>query len=173
MERAVFQSNKVILIAIITAIFIGSIIVYLQTDLPIWIIPIVLVAGVFFIFASIKTKLVIEDGMLRYEKLTGGDEADLQKVSHIVMREVETIVDNSPMNHSQHNREEDVKFGNIRINNNNQQQVDQERKVEKLIYVLDDSGRTFFSFPANVVRFTHRTRFKEAIQAVNPDIQVF
>lgn len=173
MERTVFQSNKMIPIVILAVIVIGSIVGYFQMNIPIWIVPIVLVVGGFVIFGMFKTKLVIEDGFIRYEKLGGGDEVDLKKVSQIVMREVETIVNKeSPHDRDRFHNQEDVKLGTIRINNN-EQPINQERQVEKIIYVLDAEGRTIFSMPANAVRFTERRRFAEAIHAVNPDIQVF
>jgi len=167
-DREVFQSNKFIVIGIVVAIVIGLTIVYFQTDLPIWILLIVALVGVFVIFSSMKSKVVIEKGLLRYEKIGGGEEVPLNKVSQIVKREVETIV----------NRNKDgetvqgggISIGKLKIN---QQNVNQERQVEKIFYVLDKEGRTFFSFPASLIGFRHRTRFREAVQAVNPDIDVF
>lgn len=172
MNREVFQSNKIILFIIIAAVYIGITIAYFQANFSIWILPLVFIAGIFIIFTSLRTKLIIEDGILRYEKLGGGNEVELKNVSEIVMREVETIVDKSNEQRPFQDQGGDVKLGSIRINNN-QQHVDQERKVEKIIYILDGAGRTIFSFPANVIRFTERTRFKEAILAVNSNIQVF
>lgn len=173
MDRTVFQPNRVIPIVIFAVVIIGSVIGYIQMNLPIWIIPIALLVGGFVVFSMYKTKLVIEDGFLRYEKLGGGDEVELSKVSHIVMREVETIVNKeSPHERDEFMNRTDVNLRTIRISDNIRP-VDQERKVEKIIYVLDADGRTIFSMPANVVRITERRRFAEAINAVNPNIQVF
>lgn len=172
MNREVFQSNKIILFLIVAALCIGMTIAYFQADIPIWILPIVFIAGIAFIFSSLKTKIIIEDGLLRYEKLMGGEEVELKGVSQIIMREVETIVNNSHERHAEENQGGDVKLGSMRINHK-QQHVDQKRQVERIIYILDEAGRTVFSFPANVIRFTERTRFKEAVLSVNSNIQVF
>lgn len=152
MERTVFQSNKMIPIGILAVLVVGELVVFSQS----------------------KSKLVIEDGMLRYQTLRGGDEVDLKNASEIVIREVETIVDkSSPHDWDAFYDWEDVKGGTLRIGGNNSRPVDQERQVQKIIYIIDHDGRTIFSMPANMVRFTERTRFAEAIHAVNPDIQVF
>lgn len=174
MDRAVFQSNKVILFGILGIVVIGMTVAYFNIHFPVFILPIVYVIVIFIAITTLKTKVVIEDGMLRYEKLFGGEEVELKHVAQIVVREVETIVDNhknDPSRHSLDDRNVDVKFGNIRINDG--PRVDQERKVEKIVYVIDEMGRTMFSFPAGVIRFTERKRFREAIQHVNPNIHVF
>lgn len=40
----------------------------------------------------------------------------------------------------------------------------------RIIYVLDDSGKTYFSFPANLVNKGNKLRFKEVINNINPNI---
>jgi len=169
--RTVFQPNKIIPIVILAVLVIGSFVAYLQLDFPIWIVPIVLVVGGFVVFSMSKTKIIIEDGFLRYETLGGGEEVDLNKVSQIIIREVETIV-NKDAHHDRVEPQEDVKLGTIRIGGQDQP-VNQERQVERIMYFLDADGRTIFSMSANALRFSERRRFAEAVNAVNPDIQVF
>src|SRR5690625_2895180 len=151
MNREVFQSNKIILFLIIGAICIVATIVYFQAEFPIWILPIVYIVGIFIIFTSIKTKIIIENGKLRYEKLGGGEEVDLKNVAQIIVREVETIVDRSSKNESSQHQGGDIRIGGISITGK-QRNVDQERKVERIVYVLDLEERTVFSFPANIIR---------------------
>jgi len=129
----------------------------------------ILLLPVLFIFGLLKTKLVIEDGVLRYEKIIGGEEIALKNVAQIVTREIEVITTTSHAdNHNQnHNQSQGLSFGR------NQQAVNQERSTQKVIYVLDDAGRTFFSFPAGFITRKDRQRFQDAITAVNPNIQVF
>lgn len=42
----------------------------------------------------------------------------------------------------------------------------------KAINILANSGRTVISVPENLIRFTYQTRFKEAINAINPNIKI-
>ena len=130
----------------------------------------ILLLPIVFIIGLQKTKLVIEDGVLRYEKIVGGEEISLKNVAQIVTREIEVITtshaDNHNHNHN-HNQKKGISFGN------NQQAVNQERSTQKVIYVMDEAGRTFFSFPASLVTRKDRQRFEEAVTAVNPNIQVF
>lgn len=172
MDREVFQSNNLILFLIIGSLFAGMTIAYFQADLPIWVLPIVLVIGIFIIFSSIRTKLVVEDGQLRYEKLIGKEEVELKRVSQIVVREIETIVNKSSNHDSNLNQGSDIKRGSVTINSNHHH-VDQERKIEKYIYILDEAGQTFFSLPANLVSSSQKARFREVVHAVNPNIEVF
>ena len=106
----------------------------------------ILLFPVIFILGIQKTKLVIENDVLRYEKLFGGEEISL--------------------NTKNQNRS-GISFGG------NNQAVNQERSTEKVVYVIDDAGRTFFSFPAGLVTRKDRSRFEEAVTAINPNIQVF
>lgn len=163
MGQEVFKANffmAIILPIIITVVILG---IYVVSDVPPWVL-VLLIIPVIFAVAGHKTKLIVENGVLRYEKVFGGEEVSLKKVSQIVIREVETIVNKNPDHFNNNQRP-----GFTR----NVNQVDQERKVEKLYYVLDESGRTIFSFPANLVGFRDRRRFEEAIIAENPNIELF
>lgn len=164
MDREVFQSNKMIAFITVIVIFIGVTIAYLKADFPIEMFAVASIFGVLFLLPALKTKLIIEDGMLRYEKRGGKEEVELAKVSQILAREVETIVnkDNEPSSFQSSGSR--IKFSN---------NLNQERQVQKVIYILDGAGRTILSVPANLVGFTQRIRFKEAIHAVNPNIEVF
>lgn len=172
MNREVFQSNKIVLFGIIGAVFVGAIIAYIQVRFPIWILPIAFAVGGLIVFSSLKTKIIIEDGKMRYEKLGGGDEVDLKNIAQIVIREVETIVDKSQNQPGVQSQGSDVRLGQVRINHN-EQNVNQERQVERIVYVFDLEGRTVFSFPASLIRFTQRSKFREAIHMINPAIEVF
>lgn len=160
MDQEVFKANffmAIILPIIITTVILG---IYAVTDVPPWILALLIVPVVFAV-AGHKTKLIVDNDVLRYEKVFGGEEISLKKVSQIVLREVETIVNKNPDHFNNHERP-----GFTR----NVNQVDQERKVEKLYYVLDESGRTIFSFPAGLVGRSNRQRFEESITAINPTI---
>lgn len=174
MSREVFQANKIVLFVIMGVVFVGVTIAYLNSIFPVFVLPIVFVIGLFIIISSMKTKLIVEDGMLRYEKLFGGEEVELKRVSQIIIREVETMVSNSTSQsvfNEQDNATSEIRVGNVRLSSG--QNVDAERKIEKVMYVQDASGRTIFSAPANLVGFSQRKRFREAIHKDNPNIHVF
>ncbi len=172
MSNETFQANKFVVIGIVIVVCAAFIFAYFVSDLPIWVIPIVAGMGAVIVVSSIKTKVVIEDGLLRYEKWGGGDEVPLARVSQIVTREVETIVNRTVSGSSSHGSNTGgVTLGKIRLGNN--ENIEQERSTEKVVYVLDEAGRTIFSFPASMIGFKHRTRFKDAVNAVNPKIEVF
>lgn len=163
MDQEVFKANffsAIILPIIITVAILG--IYVIADDVPFWLL-LFLVIPILFAVAGQKTKLIISDGVLRYEQVFSKEEVDLKKVSQIVIREVETIVEKNShsVNHNQ--------SSGLQRNIN---QVNQERKVEKLFYLLDESGRTIFSFPANIVGYRDRRRFEEAVITVNPNIEV-
>lgn len=172
MNNETFQVNKFFVIGIVGVVCAAFTVAYFLSDLPIWVLPIVLVIGALIVVSSIKTKLVIEDGLLRYEKWGGGDEVPLARVAQIVTREVETIVNRTVSESGTHGGNTGgVTIGKVRLGN--RQNLEQERSTEKVVYVLDEAGRTFFSFPASMIGFKHRTRFKEAVKAVNPRIEIF
>ena len=142
----------------------GFLVFYFQSDMPAWALLLVGVITFIIVVSSLKTKLIIEENILRYEKVFGWDEVSLDKVSQIIMREVETIVEKDPSS-SRDRQRKDFDMQGHRVN--------EERQVEKIIYVLDESGRTYFSFPARMIGLRNRTRFKEVIHGVNPNIEVF
>jgi len=164
MDQEVFKANffiAIILPIIITVVILG--VYFIADNAPYWVLSL-LIIPVIFAVAGHKTKLIVEKGVLRYEKVFGGEEVSLNKVSQIVIREVETIVERSP------NSINNTQKSGLNINVN---QANQERRVEKIVYLLDGSGRTIFSFPANLVGFRDRRRFEEAVITVNPNIEVF
>lgn len=167
MDREVFQTNKMILFVIIGIVFVGLTYGSLVYDLPIFFLGLFCVIAVFIVLSAIRTKIVIENGILRYEKVIGGEEVALKHVTQIITREVETIV-----NHVNERQVSKRRGGKIIGVGFGQENVDQERKVEKVMYILDETGKTIFSVPANLVGFTQRARFKEAILKENPAIEI-
>lgn len=164
-EQEVFKANFFMTFILPIIITVGILVVYFAVDgIPPWILALLIIPVVFAVTGQ-RTKLIVENGMLRYEKVFGGEEVSLKNVSQIMMREVETIIDKNPDSFTNNQQRQSI--------NRNVNQVNQERKVEKIFYVLDESGRTIFSFPANMVSFRDRRRFEEAISASNPNIQVF
>ncbi|MCZ2256946.1 hypothetical protein [Sporosarcina sp. G11-34] len=127
----------------------------------------ILLLPVLFIFGLLKTKLVIEDGVLRYVKIIGDEEIALINVAQIVTREIEVITTTSRADNHNQNQNQGLSF------RSGQQAVNQERSTQKVIYVMDDAGGTFFSFPASFITRKDRQRFQEAVTAVNPNIEVF
>lgn len=164
MDQEVFKTNffmAIILPIIITVVILS---IYLIADgVPTWVLAL-LIIPVFFAFAGYKTKLIVENGMLRYIQVFGFDEVSLNKVSKIVIREVEAIVNINPDS-----------FNNNQSSSSNRivMQRNQERRVEKFFYLLDESGRTIFTFPANLIEFRDRRRFEEAVTYANPNIELF
>lgn len=177
MSREVFQSNKIILFLVVGVIYGAVIYGYLKTVFPLFVLPIVFVIGLFIIFSSLKTKLIVEEGMLKYEKLFGGEEVELKKVSHIIIRQVDTRFNDSTNqtvfheNDSSPKPENTIKIGKVSVTG--VQSANSDGKIEKIMYIQDESGRTIFSLPANTVRFTQRDKFREAIHRENPNIEMF
>lgn len=157
MDNEVFKVNPFLAIILPLLITVGILIVFFVADVPPWIL-VLLIVPIIFAVTGQKNKLIIRDGILRYEKLFGTQETSLHNVTQIVLREVETIVDKDP---SQRDRNKHQSVGS----------VNQERKVEMIFYVLDESGRTIFSFPANLISIRDKRRFEEAVSAINSNIE--
>ncbi|MBO1910254.1 hypothetical protein [Sporosarcina sp. 6E9] len=167
MQPQIFKAN--LLVSVVIPIIIAVVIVALyftNESMPAWTL-LLLIVPVIFSAAQLKTKLVIEKDLLRYEKLFGGNEVSLNNVSEIVTREVETIVERNQQHDNHHVRPSGLSFSSNQMN-----PVNQERKVERLVYVLDASGRTHFSFPAGLIGFKNRQNFIDAVNAANPNITV-
>lgn len=160
-QQEVFQSSKIWFIIIFGVAFVGVTIATFVVELPLWASVLVLVIGVSAVLGAIKTKIIVHDSFLYYDTLFGRkEEVDLKKVPQIVIREVETIVDRTePTTQTTHNRRVHA--------------VNEARQVSRIMYVLDKDGRTIFSFPASLIRFSDRNRFRQAVQAVNPEIETF
>src|SRR5690625_743060 len=129
MDQEVFKANfftAIILPIIITVVILG---VYVVTDMPPWVLALLIIPVVFSI-AGHKTKLIVDNDVLRYEKVFGGEEISLKKVSKIVVREVETIVNKN----TDHFNSQQAPGSTRNVN-----QVSQERKVEMFYYILDES----------------------------------
>lgn len=164
MNQQIFKTNffmAIILPIIIVIVILG--IYFIADDVPLWIL-LLLIIPLILAVAGQKTKLIVDNGVLRYEKVFGGEEVSLKKVSQIIIREVETIVNKTP-DTSNNNHSPGI--------NRNVNHVNQERQVEKVFYLLDESGRTIFSFPANLIGFRDRRRFEEAVTAENPNIELY
>ena len=163
MNQQVFKQSLIGGI-VISVVIVGVFIFFLTTaDNFNPLLFLILLLPVVFIIGLQKTKLVIEDDVLRYEKLGGSEEISLKNVSQIITREIEVITTNN-LNTFNHNRKQDS-IQNMRPGT--------ERSTQKVVYVMDSTGRTFFSFPASLVTRKDRQRFSDAVAAVNPNIEVF
>lgn len=137
--------------AIIIPIVIAAIMIvfyFAAGDMPAWTLIFLIIPASFAIGGQ-TTKLIVENDILSYHHgflFKSYDEVSLKKVTQIVTRVVETW-------------ENDGENG-------------QTRKTNKISYVLDESGRTFFSFPASLIERKNRHRFEEAINAINPNIEI-
>lgn len=171
MERIIFTENKLITYAIVFGIAtIATLLFVFMDNIPILVLPVAYLISLFIWITSIRTKVIIENGSLRYERLIGGEEVALQDVAQIVQREVETIVDKNRDGERSRRSGRGMRIGNVRFGDG--KPVNEEREVKKIIYVMDEAGRTIFSFPANVIRFSERQRFREIVQKSNPKIRV-
>lgn len=169
MNEEVFESNRVVIFSVVVILNIGLIIAYFMTDFPLWFVLVALPVSILIGISTMKTKLIIKDGHLRYETWTGGEEVDLMNVGQIVTREVETVRGRTTGPSGTGTQPSGISVGSVKLSS----AEDQERQTEKVIYIIDQDGRTFFSFPASMVGRKHRTRFREGIHAVNPEIDVF
>ena len=90
-----------------------------------------------------RKSLIIENDLLCYRRLFKYDEVSLKEVSQIAL---------------EHESSRDS---------------DGDTSITSAVYVKDELGRMFFSFPPKLVRAKDTTRFKEAVTSVNPNIKVF
>lgn len=149
MHQEVFKESvfKVIILPVtIATVMLGF--YFVADDIPTWsLILLVVPAGL--AFGGQSTKLFIEDDTLRYQSglfIKKNEEVSLHDVTKIVTRVVETWDTNSD--------------------------GETERSTAKITYVLDKTGKTFFSFSASLIRRGNRQRFKEILTAINPNIQI-
>ena len=105
-----------------------------------------------FILSALRTKLVIENDQLRYQKVFGAEEVSLKDVSQIATKVVGIKLSNRLTLISEGNQNSDS---------------------ETHIYVSDETGQTFFTFPEGLIRVKDRARFKELVTNVNPNVKVF
>ena len=153
MHQETFKSNVFITIILPALIFGLLMLVFyaiysVDGALPLWVLIFLIIPTAFAVSGQ-RTKLMVEDDMLRYQHgfiVTSNDEVSLNEVSKIVTRTVDTW-------------EDDGEGG-------------QKHKTQKVTYVLDESGRTFFSFSARLIDGRNRRRFKETVATINANIKV-
>lgn len=153
MKQEVFKGNYfvVAILPVLTFIFITAGIIALfniDNKIPVWAYTLYIIPVV-FAMAGQATKLIVEDGILRYEYgifFKRVEEVDLKKVSKIEIRMVERWVEDSE--------------GKPEI----------ERK--KYAYVMGDSNHIYFPFSADLINRKNRPRFEAAINEVNPIIKI-
>ena len=101
MQPQIFKANLLVSVVIPIIIAVVIVILYFTNEsMPAWTL-LLLIVPVIFSAAQLKTKLVIENDLLRYEKLFGGNEVSLNDVAESDKREIETIVDRNQ--HDSHN----------------------------------------------------------------------
>src|SRR5690625_4799507 len=93
MNRVVFRPNIVITFIIFIAMVILSVFLYVKLDFPMITIPIIVLLAFLIFIPAVRNKIIIEDGVLRYEKIGRTEFADLKRVSQIVKKEEITYVD--------------------------------------------------------------------------------
>ncbi|HZW68670.1 MAG TPA: hypothetical protein VFF20_08715 [Pseudogracilibacillus sp.] len=153
MKQEVFKGNYfvVAILPVLTFIFITAGIIALfniDNKIPVWAYTLYIIPVV-FAMAGQATKLIVEDGMLRYKYgifFKRVEEVDLKNVSKIEIRMVKRWVEDSE--------------GKPEI----------ERK--KYAYVMGDSDRVFFPFSADLINRKNRPRFEAAVNEVNPTIKI-
>lgn len=154
MHQEIFKSNFFITIIFPVIIFGFMILIFfavysIEGTLPTWVL-IFLIIPVGLTIGVRTTKLIVEDHILRYQSglfSKNNEEVSLHDVSQIITRVVDTWRTDSDGN--------------------------EKRSTDKITYVLDESGKTFFSFPASLVSKGNRQRFEETITSINPNIQMF
>lgn len=168
MQGEVFQVNKSLqyaFIIVIIGVFIGFII---YSELPILIVIAPILIGAIIIFSIAKTRILISEGTFYYEKIRRIDRFALKDVAIIMQREVETIVETD--SNASHNRHRQDNRDQFTIGN---RPTNQERKIERIIYLLDKKERTFLSFPANLIQVKDRDRFIQTVHEVNPEVEIY
>lgn len=166
MNSEVFKGFKFLEVGITLALFCVFLALYSKVGIPTWALFFIAIPCFIIILSALKTKVVIEDGSLRYERLGRVEKIELEKVTEILIREVEEFVneDGNTINDSA-----GITIGNIRLSNSTQEQ---KRVVKKIIYLMDKEDQTFFSFPASMIRHKDRLRFIEAVKTVNANIKI-
>src|SRR5690625_3427906 len=133
MQQEVFKANffkviilPVIIFCILTLAFLGF--YSIEESLPVWALIFYIIPAGFAIDGQ-TNKIIVEEDILRYKHgfiIKKQDEVSLKKVSRIEVRIVKKWVEDS-----------DGKS---------------ELKTYKYAYVLDKSGKTFFTFNADFIR---------------------
>lgn len=148
-RQEVFQSS--ILRRIILPAFIATVMLVLfiiENGIPtLFLILFIIPVGIFTY--EHRSKIIIEDGTLIYQHgfiVLKKNEAVLKEVMQIVLRQIETW-------------EEDSDGVTKRV-------------TKKIIYVLDNRGEAFYSFSAHLIVKKHIKNFEEAVNAINPNINV-
>ncbi|MFD1928248.1 hypothetical protein ACFSFY_09270 [Sporosarcina siberiensis] len=98
---------------------------------------------------------MIENDLLRYQKVFSAKEVSLKEVSQIATNVVGIKISK--------------RFTLISEGDQNSDSSDSKR----YIYVRDRAGETIFTFPEDLIRMKERARFAELVTNINPDIKVF
>lgn len=162
MDQEIFKQNTIRLVvisSILTGIFLFLFI--WNGDWPFGLL-FLLIFPVALIYSGVKTKLVIEDDVLRYQMLIGSKEVSLKEVSQIITRELEIISTSNLGDFTQNTKQESVQ--NIRPGD--------ERSTEVRVYLLDESNEAIFSFPAYLINPENQSRFEDTVTTINPRIKI-
>lgn len=111
MSRTVFRENIFISFIVFIVMVVLAIILYVKLELPIIVVPIVILIAFSIFIPAIRKKVVIEDGTLRYEKIGKTESVALQEVSQIVRKEQLTYVDKHISSHDNEKNSGNIKLG--------------------------------------------------------------
>ena len=153
MQQEVFKSNVFLTVILPALIFSLLMLMFygiysIDGALPLWVLIFLIIPTAFAVSGQ-RTKLIVVDDMLHYQHgfiVMSRDEVSLNEVSKIITRTVDTW-------------EDDGEGG-------------RKQKTHQITYVLDESGRTFFSFPARLIGGKNELRFKETVAAINANVKV-
>lgn len=141
MQQELFKPNVLTIMLAPTFFAVGIVVIYFVNGNISPWIFLVLLVPFILLLANLKERLLVEGDTLRYQRVLRRSEVSLKKVSQITVRSVWST------------------------------DSDNTTTVERIVYVVDEYGRTFFTFPSYLIKRKDMARFKEAVTSVNPDIK--
>lgn len=162
MNKNVFKQNTtrlVVIPAVLTVVFLFLFFGYGNWPFELLFLVIFPIA---LIYSGIKTKLVIEEDVLRYHMLIGNKEISLKDVSQIVTRELEIISTSNLSDFTHHTKQapiQDIK-------------PEEKQSTEVRFHLLDKSGKSILSFPAYLINPEDQSRFEDTVTTINPRIKI-
>lgn len=157
-EPVIFKGNHYLFYGIFIGIIIGSIVFSYMGTIPFFIPFITAPLFGYLLYMMSAMKLVIEDGGLYYEGLSPVGGVDIADVHMIKPTEnkTETI-----------ERDSDG-FAYRDTSGKQKRNVD----TTKVIACYDENGKVLFDFPENMMPEKNKSRFKQELLRINPDIEI-
>lgn len=140
MERQVFKRGFTIIVLTLLFVTIAVGIIYNTTQNAL--VFLVLLAFVIYSVVAMRNKLVIEHGVMYFQRLMFSKEIPLEEVSQISLERIDTM------------------------------ERDEEKSSERYVVVYDNNGKFIFKFPFTYVAGRDKQRFIDTVHASNPETHI-